>query len=280
VNSVRKHLSRIKGGGLALATFPNLTMSFILSDVADDDVSTIGSGPTAPDLSTFADAWNIVERYGLVDQLPPSVRSYLIAGCRGLQQETPKPGDLIFSQTQNILVGSNHLALVAAASTAQTLGLTPHVLPIPLSGDTTEAARSFAHTLRSLLPTCKAPMSVLVGGETTVHVTGKGKGGRNQEFALVVAEELQGKDGWTLLSAGTDGIDGPTEAAGAFVNGDSVERARQKGLSSLLFLKENDSYSFFSALGDLFVLGPTGTNVMDIKIALLWPPASSVDRAS
>lgn len=280
VNSVRKHLSRSKGGGLARAAFPNHVVSFILSDVLDDDIGTIGSGPTAPDPSTFADVWKIVEQYDLLDRLPSSVRSHLLAGCQGLQQETPKPGDPIFAHVHNVLVGSNRLALEAAATKARTLGFIPHVLPTPLSGDTTEAARSFAKTLRSFLPTVQTPMCVLAGGETTVHVTGRGKGGRNQEFALVVAEELRGERGWALLSAGTDGIDGPTDAAGAFVDGNTVKRAQQHGLEPLVFLRENDSHAFFSALGDLFVPGSTGTNVMDIKIVLLWPTITSVDRSS
>ena len=271
VNSVRKHLSRIKGGGLARAAFPNRVVSFILSDVLDDDVGTIGSGPTAPDSSTFTDVWDLVERYDLLDRLPSSVRSHLSTGFHGLQPETPKPGDEVFSRVHNILVGSNRLALEAAARTAQALGFIPHILPTPLSGDTTDAARSFAGTLHSFLPIVQAPTCVLAGGETTVHLIGTGKGGRNQEFALVVAEELQGENGWALLSAGTDGIDGPTDAAGAFVDGSSIKRAQQKGLVSTLLLKENDSYPFFTALGDLFVPGPTNTNVMDIKIALLWP---------
>ena len=280
VNSVRKHLSRIKGGGLARAAFPNHVVSFILSDVLDDDIGTIGSGPTTPDSSTFSEVWEIAKRYDLLDRLPASVRSHLFTGCQGLQQETPKPGDPIFAHVHNVLVGSNRLALEAAASTARTLGFVPHVLPTPLSGDTTDTARSFARTLRSFLPTVQAPMCVLAGGETTVYVTGTGKGGRNQEFALVVAEELQEESGWALLSAGTDGIDGPTDAAGAFVDGNSVKRAQQQGLDSSRFLRANDSYAFFSGLGDLFVPGPTGTNVMDIKIALLWPTTSSVDRSS
>ena len=280
VNSVRKHLSCIKGGGLARAAFPNQVVSFILSDVLDDDVSTIGSGPTAPDSSTFAQVWEIVERYSLLDQLPPSVRSHLSTGCQNSQQETPKPGDGVFSRVHNILVGSNRLALEAAAITARTLGLIPYILPTPLSGDTTDSARSFAHTLHSLLLTCRAPMCVLAGGETTVRVTGKGKGGRNQEFALLVAEELQEEHRWALLSAGTDGIDGPTDAAGAFVDGNSVKQAQQQGLATSLFLKENDTYWLFSALGDLFVPGSTGTNVMDIKIALLWPTTPSADHFS
>jgi len=195
----------------------------------------------------------------------------LSTGFHGLRPETPKPGDEVFSRVHNILVGSNRLALEAAARTAQALGFIPHILPTPLSGDTTDAARSFAGTLHSFLPIVQAPTCVLAGGETTVHLIGTGKGGRNQEFALVVAEELQGENGWALLSAGTDGIDGPTDAAGAFVDGSSIKRAQQKGLVSTLLLKENDSYPFFTALGDLFVPGPTSTNVMDIKIALLWP---------
>ena len=197
--------------------------------------------------------------------------SHLSSGCRGLQQETPKPRDEIFSRVHSFLIGSNRLALEAAATTARALGFVPHLLSTPLSGDTTETARSFASTLRSLLIINQAPTCVLAGGETTVHITGAGKGGRNQEFALVVAEELQGENGWALLSAGTDGIDGPTDAAGAFVDGNTVKRAQQQGLEPLVFLKENDSYSFFSVLGDLFSPGPTGTNVMDIKIALFWP---------
>lgn len=276
VNSVRKHLSRIKGGGLARSAFPNHIVSFILSDVLDDDVSTIGSGPTAPDSSTFIDVWEIVEHYALHDRLPSSVRAYLSSGYRGLQQETPKPGDIVFSHVHNILVGSNRLALEAAARAAPMLGFVPHLLPNPLSGDTTEAARSFACTLRLLQSATQTPLCVLAGGETTVRVTGKGKGGRNQEFALIVAEELQGEKDWALLSGGTDGIDGPTDAAGAFVDGNSLKRAQQKGLVPSFVLKENDSYAFFSALGDLFIPGATGTNVMDIKIALLWPTISSL----
>lgn len=280
VNSVRKHLSRIKGGGLARAAFPNHIVGFILSDVLDDDVSTIGSGPTAPDPSTFAEVWATVNRYALLHQLPPSVRSYLSSGKNGFQKETPKPGDAVFSHVHNILVGSNRLALEAAASRAQTLGFVTHLIATSLSGDTTETARVFAATLRLLHRTSQSPLCVLAGGETTVHLTGTGKGGRNQEFALVVADELRGERGWALLSAGTDGIDGPTDAAGAFVDGNSLNRARQYGLDSSQFLKQNDSYTFFSTLGDLFVPGPTGTNVMDIKIALLWPSTFTAHTAS
>lgn len=271
VNSVRKHLSCIKGGLLAQRAFPNHIVSFILSDVLNDDLSTIGSGPTVPDASTFADVWTILARYALLERLPASVHAYLLAGCQGLKPETPKPGDPIFTHTYPVLVGSNRLALDAAALTARSIGFLPQVLPTPLSGDTTEAARAFAHTLGSLLHNCLEPLCVLAGGETTVRVTGQGKGGRNQEFALLVAEELQNQNHWALLSAGTDGIDGPTDAAGAFVDGTTIPRAKQEGLEVSRVLEENDSYTFFATLRDLFTPGPTGTNVMDIKIALLWP---------
>jgi glycerate 2-kinase len=272
INTVRKHLSRVKGGGLARWASPATVISFILSDVIGDDLSTIGSGPTVPDLSTFRDAWNVLEQHGLLSQVPSSVYSYLSRGCNGGVAETPKADDKVFARVHNFLLGSNRLALEAAAGVAQRSGFMPQLLTTPLSGDTTEAARNFAHTLRTILHTSRAPVCVLAGGETTVHVTGKGKGGRNQEFALVVAQELQREEGWALLSAGTDGIDGPTDAAGAFVDGLSVTRAREKGLDPSASLQENGTYTFFAALGDLFISGPTGTNVMDMKIALLFPP--------
>lgn len=271
LNTVRKHLSQIKGGHLARLAFPTPLVSFILSDVIDDDLSTIGSGPTVPDASTFQDAWNILDRYQLLEQVPASVFAYLAAGCRGTQPETPKPGDPVFAHVHNFLLGSNRIALAAAATTAKAAGFLPVVLPSPLVGDTTDVARQFAAELRRQLVTIRDPVCVLAGGETTVRLTGQGQGGRNQEFALVVARELAGEDRWTLLSAGTDGIDGPTDAAGAFVDGYTVHRARAYDLDPAQVLAENDSYRFFKVLGDLFSPGPTGTNVMDLKIALLFP---------
>jgi len=277
INTVRKHLSRIKGGGLARWAFPATLISFILSDVIGDDLSTIGSGPTVPDPSTFHDALAVLERYDLLDRVPPSVLTHLRRGCAGVLPETPKPGDAIFTDVHNFLIGSNRLALNAAAAAAQRLGFATQIIDEPLSGDTTEAARDFARILRPLLRACAAPLCVLAGGETTVRVTGQGKGGRNQEFAVVVAQELQRETNWALLSAGTDGVDGPTNAAGAFVDSRSIDRATAQGLDPLAALKKNDTYPFFTALGDLFTPGPTGTNVMDIKIVLLFPP---IDRSS
>jgi len=273
VNTVRKHLSQVKGGGLARWAFPATLVSFILSDVVGDDLSTIGSGPTAADPSTFHAAWAVLQRYDLLEKVPPTVLAHLRQGCAGATPETPKPGDAVFAHVHNFLIGSNQLALNAAAAAARRWGFATQILDEPLSGDTNAAAHAFARTLRILLHTCQVPMCVLAGGETTVYVTGQGKGGRNQEFALMVAQEMQGESNWALLSVGTDGIDGPTDAAGAFVESRSLDRAREQGLDPVATLKENDTYPFFAALGDLFIPGPTGTNVMDIKIALLLPPA-------
>ncbi|MBI3796285.1 MAG: DUF4147 domain-containing protein, partial [Deltaproteobacteria bacterium] len=271
INIVRKHLSRIKGGGLARWAFPAPVLSFILSDVIRDDLSTIGSGPTVPDPSTFPDALAVLARYDLLEQVPPAVLSHLRHGYAGAVPETPKPGDAVFAHVHNFLIGSNRLALNAAAAAAQRLGFAIQILDEPLAGDTTQAARDFARSLRPLLGARTTPLCVFAGGETTVRVIGQGKGGRNQEFALVVAQELRGEPNWALLSAGTDGVDGPTDAAGAFVDSRSVDRAMAQGLDPSATLKENDTYPFFAALGDLFTPGPTGTNVMDLKIALLFP---------
>ena len=271
INTVRKHLSRIKGGGLARLAFPSPLLSFILSDVIGDDLSTIGSGPTVPDPTTFRDAWELVDAFEILKEIPAAVHTYLQEGCAGLRQETPKPGDEIFTHVSNILIGSNRIALEAAAAKAQLLGFIPQVIDGPLRGDTADAAQQFANTMQRVLASSESPVCLLAGGETTVRVTGSGKGGRNQEFALVVAQTLQHNTRWVLLSAGTDGIDGPTDAAGAFVDGHSIKRARAKGLDPQESLNTNDSYAFFAALGELFRPGQTGTNVMDIKIALLRP---------
>jgi hydroxypyruvate reductase len=272
INTIRKHLSQIKGGNLARLASPATVVSFILSDVIGNDLSTIGSGPTVADPTTFQNAWDILERYNLLTAIPQSVNRHLTQGLGGLIEETPKPGEAVFSNVHNFLVGSNSLALEAAACIARQHGFTPEILPDPLEGDTTPTARAFAQRIQARLPKYSnenKPVCLLAGGETTVHVTGKGKGGRNQEFALVVAQELQNESGWTLLSAGTDGIDGPTDAAGAFVDGHSLRRAREKGLDPHAALKNNDTYPFFAALDDLFQPGATGTNVMDMKMALI-----------
>ena len=274
LNTLRKHISGVKGGWLAHHAQPATVVSLILSDVIGDDLSVIGSGPTVADPTTFTDAWRVVEQYGLAPRLPQSVCTHLQQGIRGARPETPKPGDPLFSRVHNMLIGSNHLALRAVGEAAVHRGLRSHLIAPPLAGDTLVAGRAFARTLRAARQRCAGPTCVLAGGETTVQVRGTGKGGRNQEFALAVAQELAGEAGWSLLSAGTDGIDGPTNAAGAFVNGRTLDRARRKNLDPAQFLHNNDTYTFFSALGDLFRPGSTGTNVMDMKIALVDPPGA------
>ncbi len=276
VNVVRKHLSAIKGGQLSCLAWPARVAALILSDVVGDNTSVIGSGPTSPDNSTFLDALKIVRRYNLERRLPRPVIERLKLGARGLLAETPKPGDEVFSRTYNVVVGSNKKALLAAHEANRRSALKSVYLEHVLEGDTSVAARLFANRVREVIRDCSASTCLIAGGETTVNVRGSGKGGRNQEFALVVAQELRGIGNWSLLSAGTDGIDGPTDAAGAFVNQRTLENGEKKGMNATQFLKENNTYRYFSELGDLFCPGPTGTNVMDIKIAIVFPSGAQL----
>jgi len=272
VNVVRKHLSAVKGGRLARHAGGRPMWALILSDVIGDHLGTIGSGPTAPDPSTCSDALAVIARYGLEPHLPASVLEHLRKGLIDRGMETPKPGDRCFGNVRNEIVGSNTIALRAAALHAGERGFTPVVCDRPLGGDTTEAATRFARDLLQRCQEVRHPTCILAGGETTVRVRGIGRGGRNQEFALAAALVLEGVDGVDLLSAGTDGVDGPTDAAGAFANGQTVLEARARGVDPRVALATNDSYRFFETLGGLFRPGPTGTNVMDLKIALLRPP--------
>ncbi|MBI1815309.1 MAG: DUF4147 domain-containing protein [Deltaproteobacteria bacterium] len=266
-NTVRKHLSQVKGGGLVRLAHGRPLVALILSDVIGDDPADIGSGPTAADPTTFADVYQIVQRYGLSASLPSTVLDRIEAGQRGELDETLKPGAAELGAVSNVVIGSNAGALRAAAAAAYAAGYEPIVADEPLSGDTTAAARTFAAWITRvprLLPTC-----FLAGGETTVSLgPNPGRGGRNQEFALACSAQLAGSD-IVLLSAGTDGVDGPTDAAGAFVDGSTSARARTRGCDPSDALAAHDSYRFFAALGDLFQPGPTSTNVMDIKIALV-----------
>jgi glycerate 2-kinase len=266
LNCVRKHLSTVKGGGLArLAAGP--LASLLISDVVGDDPGTIGSGPTAPDATTFADAWAVLERYELTRRVPAVVAELLRNGMHARATETLKPDSPGASRCCNVVVGSNRTALAAAARAARSEGWDAIVEAQPMTGDTTEAARRFGARLRELAQLRK-PLCLLAGGETTVRVRGRGRGGRNQEFALALVREIADTP-ITILSAGTDGVDGPTDAAGAFVDGTTLQRARARGLDAEAALAHNDSYTFFARLGDLFQCGPTGTNVMDLKIALV-----------
>lgn len=267
LNAVRKHISSLKGGQLAALAYPATVVSLLLSDVVGDRIDVIGSGPTAPDTSTFGDAIKILKYYKLDSRVPQRVLARLEQGSAGLLPETPKPGDPLFRNVHNQIIGSNRLALKAAASQAKKLGYAPMVLSSTMEGETREVARVHAEILREASMS-KFPVCLLSGGETTVTVKGQGKGGRNQEFALAAALAIDGLKDVLVLSAGTDGTDGPTDAAGAIALGDTVCRARAAGLNAYKHLQDNNSYPFFDALGDLVKTGPTGTNVMDIHLLL------------
>ncbi len=274
INAVRKHLSAIKGGQLARLAAPANVVALLLSDVIGDPLDVIGSGPTAPDAATFASAWAVVEKYGLAGKVPAAVRARLEAGVAGGAPETPKAGDACFRRVKNLIVGSNRLAVQAAAVKAKELGYRPLVLSTTIDGETREIAAMHCAIAREVLESgrpAKPPLCLISGGETTVTIRGDGLGGRNQEFALAAALQLQGTPGVLAFSAGTDGTDGPTDAAGAMADGATTERAAALGLNAAALLANNDAYRFFSPLGDLLKTGPTGTNVMDVRLVLIRP---------
>ncbi|HLP97022.1 MAG TPA: HAD-IIB family hydrolase [Sideroxyarcus sp.] len=277
LNAVRKHLSALKGGRLAQAAYPATVLTLLLSDVIGDRLDVIASGPTAPDASTFSDALAVIDRYGLRERMPPPVMAHLQQGVRGQLGETAKVGDRCFAHTRNAIVGDIRLALAAAAERARQSGLTVAIIGAELQGEARDAARYLAQVVRDTLAAMRAGerRCLLCGGETTVTVRGDGLGGRNQELALAFALEIEGLDGVTLLSAGTDGNDGPTDAAGALVDGHTAASARAVGVDPAAYLGNNDSYHFFRQYDarafahSHFITGPTGTNVMDIQLFLL-----------
>jgi glycerate 2-kinase len=265
INTVRKHLSGIKGGQLARLAEPAHVISLILSDVVGDDPSVIASGPTAPDGSTFEDAFAVLEKYEITGRVPVRVRERLKNGA----QETPKEGDPVFDQVENLIVGSNQKSLEAAFRAAKQLRYHTLILSSSIEGETRDVARmhaAIARQIRAFGQPVTAPACIISGGETTVTIRGDGKGGRNQEFALAAAIDIAGMKDVLVMSVGTDGTDGPTDAAGALVDGSSVGRA---GISAAEALEANDSYRFFEASGDLVVTGSTGTNVMDLHLVLV-----------
>ncbi len=272
LNAIRKHLSVSKGGQLAKIAYPATLVSLFLSDVVGDALDAIASGPTVPDSSTFADCLRIVERYGLSAKLPPPVLRLLRDGAQGWLEETPKAGDPVFQRVQNLVVGSNRAALLAAAQKAKQLGYHTLILSSFIEGEAREIAHAFAAIGKEIAASghpVSPPACMLAGGETTVTIRGAGKGGRNQELALAAALAIEGWPQIALLSAGTDGSDGPTEAAGAFAAGDTCRRALQRGINPQEYLANNDSYNFFNELGDLLITGPTRTNVMDVICLLV-----------
>ncbi len=253
LNAVRKHISAIKGGHLAHLAYPAATVSLILSDVIGDDLSSIGSGPTVPDPKTSDDARRVLERYGI--EAPPLT-------------ETPKPCDPLFRRVRNVIVGSNRQSIEAARAKAVSLGYRTIVLSTTIDGETRDIARMHAAIAREMISNATANkggrVCFLSGGETTVTVRGKGKGGRNQEFVLAALLALEGTSSVTILSAGTDGIDGPTDAAGAI-----ALSASHVSVDARRYLDDNDAYHFFEREGGLIKIGPTGTNVMDVRILLV-----------
>lgn len=272
INTIRKHISGVKGGRLAQLAQPASVLTLALSDVVGDRLDSIASGPTAPDKTTFSDCMRILGKHELSDKIPKFIYSHLEQGRKGRIEETPKPRDPIFRRVKHVIVGSNRIALQAAQEKARGLGFNTYVLPRPVVGDTTRAANRHVELVKGIRlgrGPVRPPACVISGGETTVKIRGKGKGGRNQEFALVTALGIAGMKNVVLLSAGTDGTDGPTDAAGAICDGETVQRALDKGLDPKSYLADNDSYRFFGRLHDLIVTGPTHTNVMDIHLALI-----------
>ncbi len=277
-NTVRKHLSRAKGGRLAQMANPATITSLILSDVVGDDLDVIASGPTVPDSSTFQDAEQILKGYGIWEQLAASVRNHIEKGSSGQIEDTPKSDNAAFLQCSQVLVGTNLQALKAAGKAAERLVYRPLILSSKVEGEAREVAKFYTAIAKEVLESAypmEPPVCVLAGGETTVTLQGDGRGGRNQEFALASALAIEGLDNVIVLSGGTDGTDGPTDAAGAIADGTTVARARESGLNPKDFLQRNDSYSFFQKLDDLVMTGPTRTNVMDLYMLLVGRPSQS-----
>jgi len=272
INTIRKHISQIKGGWLAKWAHPSTVIGFILSDVVGDPLDVIGSGPTVPDRSTFEEAWEILKKYDLLKEISPSVRKHFLLGKEGKVEETPKPGDAAFEKVYNYLIGSNILALRASEAEASSLGFHTLILSSSIVGETREGARFHSAIAREVISTgnpVPRPACVISGGETTVTIKGNGLGGRNQEFALAGALEISGLEKVVLLSGGTDGTDGPTDAAGAVADHTTISRAQSIGLDPKAHLENNNAYPFFQTLGDLLITGPTHTNVMDVRILLV-----------
>ncbi|MFC2167871.1 glycerate kinase [Acidobacteriota bacterium] len=272
MNILRKHLSRLKGGRLAKLAYPATLISLILSDVVGDHLGSIASGPTAPDESFYSSCIQIIDKFDIRKKIPKQVLEYFVSGQNGHEEETLKPGDPVFNRVQNVIIGSNIQAVKEAKRRAEILGYNSFILSSSIEGEAKDAAKTHASLAKEIFCT-KNPLSppacVISGGETTVTIRGTGTGGRNQEFALAAAIEIDGLDNTVILSCGTDGTDGPTDAAGAIVDGQTLNRARQKKMDADKYLLENNSYPFFKALDDLIFTGPTFTNVMDLRLILV-----------
>ena len=278
LNTIRKHLSNVKGGRMAEIAHPATIVTMILSDVIGDRLDVIASGPTVPDPTTYEDAIDVIRKYGLGDKIPVKVARILGDGQKGKLKETPKGNEEFFRETRTVIVGGIKEAINAAWKKAESLGFATEIMTSELQGEAREAARDLAARAieaRNAMKTGDDPRCLLSGGETTVTVRGSGLGGRNQELALAFAKEIEGKSGISLLSAGTDGTDGPTDAAGAIVDSSTISLARQYKLDVEFYIENNDSYHFFEKLDSLsgeryhLKTGPTGTNVMDLQIIMV-----------
>jgi len=272
INTVRKHISEFKGGWLAKKAYPATILNLIVSDVLGDPLDFIASGPTVPDSTTFDDAVHVLERYHLWDKAPASVRKVLLEGKRGAVPETPKADDEAFKRVYNVVIGNCRYASLAAFSALKTAGLNTLLLTSLLEGEARHIGTALTTMALEVLASgnpLKKPAALVVGGETTVSVVGKGKGGRNQEIALAAAMKLNGSDRAVVASLSTDGIDGPTDAAGAIADGKTLSRGDKMGLSAEKYLANNDSYSYFKKLNDLLLTGPTGTNVNDVSVIVI-----------
>jgi hydroxypyruvate reductase len=271
MNTIRKHLSAIKGGRLAAAVHPAELCTLILSDVVGDDLDIIASGPTVPDPGTFRDAMAIVDHYAIGNRLPERVMQHLKRGVAGDIPDTPKPSDACFAHTRHLIVGSNRQCVRAARREAEARGYNTLILSSLVEGETRDVARVHGAMGREILATgnpVPPPACLISGGETTVTLKGRGRGGRNQEFVLAAALDIAGAREVVVLSGGTDGTDGPTDAAGAIADGHTATRARDSGMDPRRHLADNDAYPLFERLGDLLQTGPTNTNVMDLRLVL------------
>ena len=264
LNAVRKHLSRFKGGLLARAARSATVVTLVLSDVVGDPLDVIASGPTVPDSSTYGDALEVLEARGVLDRAPAAVVERLRAGARGAIEETPKPGARVFERVRNVVIGNNALVVEAAAAAAERLGYRPYVLTRGLQGEARTVGRELIDRAR-LLP---GPVCLVAGGETTVTVRGRGRGGRCQEAALAAALALRPEDDLVVLAAGTDGTDGPTDTAGGLVDAGTLGRGRAAGRDAERALADNDAYTFLASSGDHVMTGPTNTNLLDLYLVV------------
>lgn len=270
INSARKHLTLMTGGRLAQMASPANVLTLVLSDVVGNDLSTIASGPTSPDPTTFEDALVVLSNYGIASLIPVPIWRHLKEGAAGTVEESPKPGSEYFASVTNVLVGDNGTALAAAKTAAEQLGYTTKICSVAKQGSASQLGKEIVSEIVNV--ESDQPVCLLWGGESEVDVQGQGKGGRNQEVVLSAAIELHGSaKKIQVFSGGTDGIDGPTDAAGAWCSPDTVQKGRQAGIVAVEYLKDNDAYSFFSHIDQLFKPGPTHTNVMDLQIALFAP---------